>query len=257
MPPRKPPAPSPTSISKGHLIVLGLALAFMFFAFGGLDGLVKLLSKSTSVAGTGQGGAGPGTGLPADMDFRALTNELAMFSDWILSEDGAPSANIRIQQRASVRRDKGASRQPLVREVWVVPVGGTVYSDGGWIAAIGPKLFKPGEKIAPSPTKCGYLVSSVSYKCVWFVAFYGEEPEEELPVIDWFDIEAIRLSSGPRPEPDRIEFRSGKFMRLSQSIAFRTTGAEMVLEKLWRDAVQFRYVSGEGLVLDLLCVVLP
>lgn len=141
-----------------------------------------------------------------------------------------------------------------IPRLWPVDIRGTFHdADAGWLALFGNRTLRPGAVIPPDDIFCGYQVLNVSRRCVWLLAFADENRKQELPPLRWPDLERIVLSSDR--EPQQIELRPGIMVRPGQSIDFRRTRARMTVDRLWSNAVHFRYQpSGSGEVLDLLCV---
>lgn len=157
-----------------------------------------------------------------------------------------------------------------IRDFWPVPVTSIVYSRNpsvseansganGWVARVGRNVLKPGDVIDPSSTLCGFKVLSVSSRCVWFQAFYDDEPEDGLPPIRWPDLVGVRMTLDGS-KPDRVELRAGtpddksRFLWVDDALMFRRTGARIIVDRLWSNAVRFRYERGEETI-DVLCVI--
>lgn len=254
MPSRKK-TPTTGGLNKGHWVALGLSLALLNVSPYGREFWGKLFGRSGGAGRAAVSGQSGTAAAQERLDFGALTNDLAAFNEWFLSDAQAPVAEIRI-----VRQEEIAAfvSEPgdAVRQLWAVPIGGTVKTDSGWAAVMGPNILTRGTIILPSETLCGYQVLSVSRQCIWLVAFFDQPPEDELPTLSWPNIEGIRTMPGRRG-PDRVELRRGVFVRRNDDIAF-AGGARMKVGRLWPTAVHLRYyVPGESAKLDLLCVVMP
>lgn len=98
-----------------------------------------------------------------------------------------------------------------LRRLWPVPVASCRSAMKGRYdsAVFFPGLEKgqpEGAVISPGEDKCGYRILSISDHCVWFEAFYGDEPgEDDLPHSIWPDFSRVDTMA-PTPPPGRLIF---------------------------------------------------
>jgi hypothetical protein len=211
----------------------------------------------------------PGPGVSADMKNVVVTGPAndRLFTVTISRLSGSGPLGLSVGGQPPVYYDL------RIRDFWPVPVTSIVYSHNpsvsgtnpganGWIARVGRIVLKPGDVIGPSSALCGFKVLSVSSRCVWFQAFYDDEPEDGLPPIRWPDLVGIRMTLDGS-KPDRVELRAGaaddnsRFLWVDDALRFRRTGARIIVDRLWGNAVRFRYARGEDGedTLDILCVI--
>ncbi len=148
-----------------------------------------------------------------------------------------------------------------VRRPWLVPVASCrsamkgKYGSAVFLAGLERGLAE-GAIISPSKGKCGYRVLSISDNCVWFEAFYGDDPpEDKLPLGPWPDFSRIDTTP-PVPPPGRLllgkrQFWPGDAIKLPNSGRYL-----MVDDFLEGKGVVFRLLdSSMRPVQDLLCVI--
>lgn len=153
-----------------------------------------------------------------------------------------------------------------LRRLWLVPVAScrSAMKDRYESAVFFPGMEKglpEGAVISPSDDKCGYRILSISDYCVWFEAFYGDEPPEDiLPHSIWPDFSRVDTMK-PTPPPGRLIFgrnrcfwpgdaiklpNSGNYLKLDDLLAGRAAMFRML-------GPDFRPIRKEGS--DLLCVI--
>ena len=114
--------------------------------------------------------------------------------------------------------------------IWLVPVASCRSAvPGKYDAAVFipgmEKGLAEGAVISPSKGKCGYRVISISDRCVWFEALYGDEPPEgKLPRGPWPDFSRIDTIS-PTPPPGCLmlgkrHFWPGDAIKLPKSASY-------------------------------------
>ena len=148
-----------------------------------------------------------------------------------------------------------------VRRLWLVPVASCRaavkgrYDSRVFITGVEQGLTE-GEVISPSAGKCGYRVLSISDRCVWFEAFYGDEPpNDKLQHGVWPDFSRIDTLP-PTPPPGSLMFGKRKFWP-GDAIMLRNSGAYLMVDDfLEGKAVVFRLLdTGMRPVRDLQCVI--
>ena len=114
--------------------------------------------------------------------------------------------------------------------IWLVPVASCrsavpgKYDAADFIPGM-EKGLAEGAVISPSKGKCGYRVISISDRCVWFEALYGDEPPEgKLPRGPWPDFSRIDTIS-PTPPPGclmlgKCHFWPGDAIKLPKSASY-------------------------------------
>ena len=145
--------------------------------------------------------------------------------------------------------------------IWLVPVASCRSAvPGKYDAAVFipgmEKGLAEGAVISPSKGKCGYRVISISDRCVWFEALYGDEPpKDKLPHVTWPDFSRIDTIS-PTPPPGCLMLGKRKFWP-GDAIMLRNSGAYLMVDDfLEGKAVVFRLLdTGMRPVRDLLCVI--
>jgi hypothetical protein len=238
---------SPPLLRKSYLVVLGLALVVMLVLNPSVvRGLFRTGGARKNVPHAPRVGAGA---LHEREDLTSIRRDVAVFSDWL---QGAPGAEIVIQRESVVV----LTPPTHVRALWPVPVSGTSLSvDGNWIAAVGCSVLKTGDVIGPSAALCGYQVLNITRRCVWLAAFYTDQPTDGLPTLKWPDIEGVHTSL-VKSEPNWVELRRGVAVHPRDALVFPSTGARMVLDRLWPNVVHFRYEPSDGGDhIDLMCVI--
>ena len=150
-----------------------------------------------------------------------------------------------------------------LRRMWLVPVAGCRSRDLN--GRYGSIVYFPGMKggltegdvISPGSDKCGYRILSISDRCVWFEAFYGNNPgEEALPVSNWPDFSRIDTRP-PTPPPGRLVFGRNKCFWPKDAIRLPRTNRYLYVDDfMGGKAVKFRLLD-ENMhkVSDLLCVI--
>lgn len=246
-----PASPSTASLSKGHLIAVGVALLFLMFSPGGQEYLWKRIPIPQFITGEREEKAV----ITQPLNLQHYREDLAAFNQWITSEQ-TPAASIRIQRQESV------ATAPIIRPgkepVMWVPIAGTVSADDGtWKALWNGKAWSPGDLIPPDPVRVGYRLLSVSRKCIWFAAYRDEtQPPAENWVGAWPDIESIPVPLDLGATPDRVELRKEEYFRPQDALEL-PTGSRYVVQKIWPNAVHLQHLVPGGQATDLLCVVLP
>lgn len=149
-----------------------------------------------------------------------------------------------------------------LRRLWLVPVASCRSAMKGRYESA---VFFPGvEKglpegaiISPSSDKCGYRVLSISDHCVWFEAFYGNEPTaDELPHSIWPDFSRVDTMP-PTPPPGRLIFGRNRCFWPGDAIRLPNTGSYLMVDDFLEGrAVVFRLLdSAMRPVRELLCVI--
>jgi len=249
-----PASPSTASLSKGHLIAVGLALLFLALSPGGREYIWKQIPMPQwfPAVGTREGKAEITS---TASNLKHYREDLAAFNQWITSDE-TPAASIRIQRQDNV------AAAPIIRPgkepVMWVPIAGTVSADDGtWKALWNGKEWSPGDLIMPEPVRVGYRLLSVSRKCIWFAAYRDEtQPPAENWVGAWPDIESIPVPLDLGATPDRVELRKEEYFRPQDALEL-PTGSRYVVQKIWPNAVHLQHLVPGGQATDLLCVVLP
>ena len=118
--------------------------------------------------------------------------------------------------------------------IWLVPVASCRSAvPGKYDAAVFipgmEKGLAEGAVISPSKGKCGYRVISISDRCVWFEALYGDEPpKDKLPHVTWPDFSRIDTIS-PTPPPGCLMLGKRKFWP-GDAIMLRNSGAYLMVD---------------------------
>lgn len=149
-----------------------------------------------------------------------------------------------------------------LRRMWLVPVASCRSAMKGRYdsAVFFPGMEKglpEGAIISPSGDKCGYRVLSISDHCVWFEAFYGNEPTEDaLPHSIWPDFSRVDTLA-PTPPPGRLIFGRNRCFWPGDAIKLPNSGCFLMVDDfLAGKAVVFRLLdSTMHPVRDLLCVI--
>ena len=149
-----------------------------------------------------------------------------------------------------------------LRKMWLVPVAScrSAMRDRYDSAVFFPGMKKglpEGTVISPSSDKCGYRILSISDYCVWFEAFYGNEPTEDaLPHSIWPDFSRVDTVA-PTPPPGRLIFGRNRCFWPGDAIKLPTSGSYLMVDDLLAGkAVVFRLLDSEMRpVRDLLCVI--
>ena len=149
-----------------------------------------------------------------------------------------------------------------LRRMWLVPVAScrSAMKDRYDSAVFFPGMERgltEGSVISPSNDKCGYRVLSISDHCVWFEAFYGNEPAKDaLPHNIWPDFSRVDTMA-PTPPPGRLMFGRNRCFWPGDAIKLPTSGAYLLVDDLLAGrAAVFRLLNSEMLpVRDLLCVI--
>ena len=177
------------------------------------------------------------------------------------AEQGDASSQKRIDEiqgdktRASVCHDVKARRH------WLVPVASCRTAKSGrcdsraFISGMDRGLVE-GEVISPSVGKCGYRILSISDNCVWFEAFYDDEPpEDKLPRGPWPDFSRIDTIP-PVPPPGRLMLGKRHFWP-GDAIKLPNSGWYLMVDDFLEGrGVVFRLLdSSVRPVRELLCVI--
>ena len=149
-----------------------------------------------------------------------------------------------------------------LRRMWLVPVASCRSAmKGRYDSAVffpGMERGLPeGAVISPSNDKCGYRILSISDHCVWFEAFYGDTPPEDiLPHSVWPDFSRVDTMS-PTPPPGRLIFGRSRCFWPGDAIKLPNSGSYLSVDDfLAGRAVVFRLLdSSFHPVRDLLCVI--
>ena len=149
-----------------------------------------------------------------------------------------------------------------LRRLWLVPVAScrSAMKDRYESAVFFPGMEKglpEGAIISPSDDKCGYRILSISDYCVWFEAFYGNEPTEDtLPYGIWPDFSRVDTMA-PTPAPGRLIFGRNRCFWPGEAIRLPTSGRYLMVDDfLAGRAVVFRLLdAGMRPVRELLCVI--
>lgn len=149
-----------------------------------------------------------------------------------------------------------------LRRLWLVPVASCRSAMKGRYesAVFFPGMEKgmpEGAIISPSSDKCGYRVLSVSDHCVWFEAFYGNEPpEDSLPHSIWPDFSRVDTMP-PTPPPGRLIFGKSRCFWPGDAIKLPNSGSYLMVDDfLAGRAVVFRLLDASMRpVRELLCVI--
>lgn len=149
-----------------------------------------------------------------------------------------------------------------LRRLWLVPVAScrSAMKDRYDSAVFFPGMEKglpEGTVISPSDDKCGYRILSISDHCVWFEAFYGNEPTEQaLPQSIWPDFSRVDTMA-PTPPPGRLIFGKNRCFWPGDAIKLPNSGSYLMVDDfLAGRAVVFRLLdSAMRPVRELLCVI--
>ena len=149
-----------------------------------------------------------------------------------------------------------------LRRLWLVPVASCRsamkgrYDSAVFFPGMG-KGLPEGAVISPGSDKCGYRILSISDHCVWFEAFYGNEPQEdELPHSIWPDFSRIDTMA-PTPPPGRLIFGKNRCFWPGDAIKMPNSGVYLMVDDfLAGRAVVFRLLdSAMRPKRELLCVI--
>lgn len=139
-----------------------------------------------------------------------------------------------------------------LRRLWLVPVASCRSAMKGRYdsAVFFPGMEKglpEGAVISPSEDKCGYKILSISDHCVWFEAFYGNEPSKDvLPHNLWPDFSRIDTMS-PTPPPGRLIFGRNRCFWPGDAIKLPNSDLYLMLDDLiGGKAVVFRVLMRVG-----------
>ena len=149
-----------------------------------------------------------------------------------------------------------------LRSLWLVPVASCRSAMRGRYES---EVFFPGMDkglpegaiISPGDDKCGYRILSISDRCVWFEAFYGNEPNEDtLPHSIWPDFSRVDTMS-PTPPPGRLIFGKSRCFWPGDAIKLPNSGSYLMVDDfLAGRAVVFRLLdSAMRPIRELLCVI--
>ena len=149
-----------------------------------------------------------------------------------------------------------------LRSMWLVPVAScrSAMRDRYGSAVFFPGVengLPEGAVISPSDDKCGYRILSISDRCVWFEAFYGNEPEDDtLPHSIWPDFARVDTLS-PTPPPGRLFFGRNRCFWPGDAIKLPSSGSYLMLDDLLvgRAAVFRLLDAAMRPVRELLCVI--
>jgi len=149
-----------------------------------------------------------------------------------------------------------------LRRMWFVPVASCRSAMRGRYDSA---VFFPGMErglpegavISPSDDKCGYRILSISDYCVWFEAFYGDTPPEDiLPHSIWPDFSHVDTMA-PTPPPGRLIFGRSRCFWPGDAIKLPNSGSYLMVDDfLVGRAVVFRLLDAQMRpVRELLCVI--
>lgn len=149
-----------------------------------------------------------------------------------------------------------------LRGMWRVPVSGcrAAVKDRFPAEVLFPGMTQglgEGGVISPGSSKCGYRVLGISDYCVWFEAFYGDNPPEENFLGNvWPDFSRIDTQP-PTPPPGRLIFGKNRCFWPGDAIKLPSSGSYLLVDDfLDGRAVVFRLLDGAMRhVRDLLCVI--
>lgn len=149
-----------------------------------------------------------------------------------------------------------------LRSLWLVPVASCRSAmKGRYESAVffpGMETGLPeGAVISPGEDKCGYRILSISDNCVWFEAFYGNEPvADTLPHSIWPDFSRVDTQS-PTPPPGRLIFGKSRCFWPGDAIKLPNSGSYLMVDDfLAGRAAVFRLLdSAMRPVRELLCVI--
>ncbi len=149
-----------------------------------------------------------------------------------------------------------------LRRLWLVPVAGCRsamkgrYESAVFFPGV-EKGFSEGNVIKPSADKCGYRILSISDHCVWFEAFYDDEPPEaNLPYGIWPDFSRVDTMA-PTPPPGRLIFGRNRCFWPGDAIKLPNSGSYLMVDDLLGGkAAVFRLLdSSMHPVRELQCVI--
>jgi hypothetical protein len=149
-----------------------------------------------------------------------------------------------------------------LRRLWLVPVASCRSAmKGRYESAVffpGMERGLPeGSVISPSDDKCGYRILSISDHCVWFEAFYGNEPgSDSLPHSIWPDFSRVDTMA-PTPPPGRLIFGRNRCFWPGDAIKLPNSGSYLMVDDFLagRGAVFRLLDSAMRPVKELLCVI--
>lgn len=149
-----------------------------------------------------------------------------------------------------------------LRRLWLVPVASCRSAMKGRYesAVFFPGMergLSEGSVISPGSDKCGYRILSISDHCVWFEAFYGNEPMADvLPHGIWPDFSRIDTMA-PTPPPGRLIFGKSRYFWPGDAIKLPNSGSYLMVDDFLEGrAVVFRLLdSSMHPVRELLCVI--
>jgi hypothetical protein len=149
-----------------------------------------------------------------------------------------------------------------LRRLWLVPVASCRSAMKGRYesAVFFPGMEKglpEGSVISPSDDKCGYRILSISDHCVWFEAFYGNEPGgDTLPHSIWPDFSRVDTMA-PTPPPGRLIFGKNRCFWPGDAIKLPNSGSYLMVDDFLagRGAVFRLLDSAMRPVKELLCVI--
>lgn len=149
-----------------------------------------------------------------------------------------------------------------LRRLWLVPVASCRSAMRGRYdsAVFFPGMdqgLPEGAVISPSSDKCGYRVLSISDYCVWFEAFYGDTPDEDiLPHNIWPNFSRVDTLP-PTPAPGRLIFGKNRCFWPGDAIKLPNSGSYLMVDGfLAGRAVVFRLLDASMRpVRELLCVI--
>ena len=148
-----------------------------------------------------------------------------------------------------------------LRRMWLVPVSSCRSAmKGRYDSAVFftgmEKGLPEGSIISPSSDKCGYRILSISDYCVWFEAFYGDNPAEDtVPYSIWPDFSRVDTMA-PTPPPGRLIFGKSRCFWPGDAIKLPSGTYLYIHDFLDGRAVVFRLLdSAMRPKRDLLCVI--
>ncbi len=149
-----------------------------------------------------------------------------------------------------------------LRRMWLVPVAScrSAMKDRYEAAVYFPGVEKgvsEGTIISPGDEKCGYRILSISDRCVWFEAFYGDEPTQDaLPHSIWPDFSRIETME-PIPPPGRLVFGKSRCFWPGDAIKLPNSSFYLMVDDfLDGQAIVFRLLDAAmHPVRELLCVI--
>lgn len=149
-----------------------------------------------------------------------------------------------------------------LRRLWLVPVASCRSAMKGRYesAVFFPGMEKglpEGAVIAPGNDKCGYRILSISDHCVWFEAYYGNDPgEDTLPHGIWPNFSRVDTMA-PTPPPGRLIFGRNRCFWPGDAIKLPNSGSYLMVDDfLAGRAAVFRLLDAAMRpVRELLCVI--